>query len=336
MEDVKPLVFIGSSTEGLKIAEEIQVLLEHACDSVIWSQGTFESEITLNQLTKSVEKYDFAILVLTPDDTLVSREDNVNTPRDNVLFELGLFVGGLGIERTIMVCDRDKKIKLPTDLAGFTPVTFRVHSNEDLRASLGSCCTKIRKKTSEVTENERKDLNAVTAKVKDLENQKEFLIAELSKATGSNTIPIMEAKIVHVEKHYRDLPPVFILVFYINNLGKYPIYDVNLGYPKDRHKYKVLYDRRNWEKHWVGVLDIGDTYELEMTIEHPQKINPPYLVEVKWRGGFKYTYSFHIDVDRNNFYELSDRNKIINVKYTYKGLVYHDIDDVVKSISNKF
>jgi predicted nucleotide-binding protein len=108
----KPTLFIGSSTEGLKIAKAIQFLLDRVCEATIWSQGIFGlSRGYLEELVSSLEKFDFAILVLTPDDITISRELESQSPRDNVIFELGLFVGGIGRNRTYIVYERTKKIK---------------------------------------------------------------------------------------------------------------------------------------------------------------------------------------------------------------------------------
>lgn len=55
----------------------------------------------IENLMKAVARFDFAILVLTPDDIVQSRSKELAGPRDNVIFELGLFMGNLGaIERS--------------------------------------------------------------------------------------------------------------------------------------------------------------------------------------------------------------------------------------------
>ncbi len=142
---MRPRVFIGSSTEGLKIAETIQLLLDRYCEATIWSQGVFGlSSGTLESLVLALDNFDFAILVLTPDDMINSRGQENQSPRDNVLFELGLFVGGLGRNRTYIVYQRDTSIKLPSDLAGITMATFQIHSDGNLQASLGASCTQIK------------------------------------------------------------------------------------------------------------------------------------------------------------------------------------------------
>ncbi|MEO6734613.1 MAG: TIR domain-containing protein [Ferruginibacter sp.] len=140
----KPTIFIGSSTEGLKIAKAIQLILANVCEATIWSHGVFGlSRGYLEELVSSLDKFDFAILVLTPDDMTVSREIEAQSPRDNVIFELGLFVGGIGRNRTYIVYDKTQKIKIPSDLAGISMATFELHADGNLLSSLGPCCTQI-------------------------------------------------------------------------------------------------------------------------------------------------------------------------------------------------
>lgn len=144
MARVRPSVFVGSSTEGLKIAKALQVLLDRACEVTIWSQGVFGlSQGTLESLVHALDQYDFAILVLTADDLVTSRETSSSAPRDNVLFELGLFMGGLGRERTFIVYDRTAGLKLPSDLAGVSAATFEPHASGNLQSALGAAATQI-------------------------------------------------------------------------------------------------------------------------------------------------------------------------------------------------
>src|SRR5262249_39111506 len=91
---LRPRAFIGSSREGLPIAEAIQQNLDYSCEATIWYQGVFGlGGGTLESLVDRLESFDFAILVLTPDDVTVSREQTQQSPRDNVLLELGMFLG---------------------------------------------------------------------------------------------------------------------------------------------------------------------------------------------------------------------------------------------------
>ena len=144
MARIRPSVFVGSSTEGLTIAKALGVLLEHPCEVNIWSQGVFGlSQGTLESLVYALDRFDFAILVLTADDLITSRDLSSIAPRDNVLFELGLFMGGLGRDRTFIVYDRTANIKLPSDLAGVSAATFEPHADGNLENALSAAATRI-------------------------------------------------------------------------------------------------------------------------------------------------------------------------------------------------
>ncbi len=146
----RPRLFVGSSTEGLDVARAIQVNLDHDADVTLWSQGVFGlGGGTLVSLVEVAEDFDFAVLVLTPDDLVDTRGKMANSPRDNVLFELGLFIGRLGRERTYIVHPRDAELRLPSDLAGITPATFQSKRDDgNLVAALGAACTLIHKEIS--------------------------------------------------------------------------------------------------------------------------------------------------------------------------------------------
>ena len=59
----KPRVFIGSSVEGLVVAESLQLGMEFDVESTIWSQGVFGlSDGTLESLVRAVKEFDFAVL----------------------------------------------------------------------------------------------------------------------------------------------------------------------------------------------------------------------------------------------------------------------------------
>jgi hypothetical protein len=118
-------VFIGSSSEGREVARAIGEGLECCADTIMWDEDVFEfGRGYLEELMAELEKHDFAVLVLTPDDVIESRGDTQKSPRDNVLFECGLFMGRLGRERTFIVCDRSTQMKLPSDLAGVSLISY--------------------------------------------------------------------------------------------------------------------------------------------------------------------------------------------------------------------
>jgi predicted nucleotide-binding protein len=142
----RPRVFIGSSTEGLPVAEGIQVGLDHAAECTIWNQAVFGlSSTTIETIVDAAAGFDFAVLILTPDDTTTRRGKSADSPRDNLIFELGLFTGILGRARTFLVYPRDTNIYMPSDLAGVTAATYAERSDGNLEAAVGPVCTRIKR-----------------------------------------------------------------------------------------------------------------------------------------------------------------------------------------------
>jgi predicted nucleotide-binding protein len=144
---VEPVVFVGCSKEGLEIAREIQVAFDH--DPVIveiWTDGVFNSSKTpIEDLTALVARIDFGVLLLAPDDKIVSRDVVAFGPRDNVLFELGLVMGEIGRDRTFILSPRGVDFKIPSDLLGVKPIDYTTGPVETVRSRLGPACTELRR-----------------------------------------------------------------------------------------------------------------------------------------------------------------------------------------------
>lgn len=140
----RPKIFVGSSVEGLSYAETIQLNLQFTADCQLWNQSLFAPTTgTLEQLVTAVGTFDFAIFVITPDDVTTRRGTRQSTGRDNVIFELGLFMGRLGRERTFIVQPRDQNLSLPSDLLGVTTISFQHSTATPLAAAMGAACTQI-------------------------------------------------------------------------------------------------------------------------------------------------------------------------------------------------
>lgn len=123
----KPKVFIGSSQANLRVAELIaDGLKDKDCAEVqLWNEGVFDvNEGFLETLTTKVREFDFAVLVFAPDDITESKGEAALSPRDNVLFEAGLFMGALGRRRVFIVHDDSVRIKIPSDFAGVSLFTY--------------------------------------------------------------------------------------------------------------------------------------------------------------------------------------------------------------------
>jgi len=141
-------IFIASSTEGLDIAYAVQENLERDANITVWNQDDFSlTSSVLDELIEKTYEYNYAIFVFTPDDYLVYRNTHQKTVRDNVLFELGLFIGKLGKNRTFIIKPKDvNNLHIPSDLHGIiTGVYDSERATKEPMPALGSVCNKIRR-----------------------------------------------------------------------------------------------------------------------------------------------------------------------------------------------
>jgi hypothetical protein len=170
----RPSVFVGSSSEGLEVARAIKVQLDDDGDLELWNEGVFAlGQGTLESMTQALSRFDFAILVLTPDDSITVRGAEQAAARDNVLIEVGLFIGRLGRERTFLVLCKDEDFKIPSELAGITFATYSKPNDDNLIKAVGSACAKIRNAIR--TQGKAADLKRLAAAV---ENQGERVDAQ--------------------------------------------------------------------------------------------------------------------------------------------------------------
>lgn len=143
---MKPKLFIGSSVEGLNIAYSIHQNLRYDAEVTVWDQGVFELSATaIESLTKAVCENDFAVFVFNADDALVVRGNNQSAVRDNVIFELGLFIGRLGRERVFIVAPLGSDLHIPSDLLGINPGTYETNrSDGSFQAATAPSCYQIK------------------------------------------------------------------------------------------------------------------------------------------------------------------------------------------------
>ncbi len=142
----KPRIFLASSVEGLDVANAINECLDYDAEVVHWKDSFKLSTQTIEELQERARTVDFAIFVFTPDDVSTIREKSHPVARDNVLFELGLFIGSLSKERCFIVKPRDVELHFPTDLLGLTPADFNGNrSDNDLSMAVNAPCNKIQK-----------------------------------------------------------------------------------------------------------------------------------------------------------------------------------------------
>jgi Predicted nucleotide-binding protein containing TIR-like domain len=116
-----PTVFVASSTEGLHFARAVGLHLSAVAHVRVWADdpGLVDLSSTLIELLeRAAAEADFAVIIVTEDDILVSRGTESRTPRGNVLLELGLFIGAIGRRRTFLLYGGTGAPQLPSDLGG--------------------------------------------------------------------------------------------------------------------------------------------------------------------------------------------------------------------------
>jgi Predicted nucleotide-binding protein containing TIR-like domain len=120
----KPRIFLGSSGKQAELLEAITRGLEDVADVEPWTTTFNPGRGTLDRLVELSQEVDFAAFVFAQDDwtTTDVSESGEASPRDNVVFEAGLFGGALGIRRTFILHANGSK--LPTDLLGLTSVRY--------------------------------------------------------------------------------------------------------------------------------------------------------------------------------------------------------------------
>lgn len=98
-------LFIGSSREALPIARKVKTLIESEFNNTIkvqvWDKTKWKNLTSaLENVTNNVDEFYYAVFIGYPDDIIHYRNRNYYTSRDNVIFELGLFLTRLGKDRT--------------------------------------------------------------------------------------------------------------------------------------------------------------------------------------------------------------------------------------------
>ena len=123
---MKPRIFLGSSGKQAKLVQALDRGLSEVADVEPWTTVFNPGVSTLDRLIELTREVDFAAFVFAQDDWTSNPADGSATgqasPRDNVVFEAGLFGGALGMRRTFIL--HAKGAKLPTDLIGMTSVRY--------------------------------------------------------------------------------------------------------------------------------------------------------------------------------------------------------------------
>ena len=143
----KPRIFLGSSGKQDKLLQELTRGLEGVADVEPWTTSFNPGTTTLERLLELTREVDFAAFVFAQDDWTTGgppapagAPSGQASPRDNVVFEAGLFGGALGMRRTFIL--HAGGAKLPSDLLGLTCVRYEEATTV---AEVTVVCQKLRK-----------------------------------------------------------------------------------------------------------------------------------------------------------------------------------------------
>lgn len=172
----KPSLFIASSVEGLNIADAINANLEHQAHCTVWRNGTFKlSSQTVDDLVKKSSTIDFAIFAFTPDDVATIRRQEEAIARDNVVFELGLFIGAIGKDRCYVVKPRGVEMHLPSDLLGMNFTDYATdRPDDDIASAMNYACKQIKDRISELGAIDRSPFTRATNSSRPVANPPEY------------------------------------------------------------------------------------------------------------------------------------------------------------------
>ncbi len=146
----KPRIFLGSSGKQAKLLQALTRGLEDVANVEPWTTSFNPGTTTLERLLELTREVDFAAFVFAQDawtanssappaEPAATGEAGQASPRDNVVFEAGLFGGVLGMRRTFIL--HAKGSKLPSDLLGLTCVRY---DGSTSAAEVKAVCQKLR------------------------------------------------------------------------------------------------------------------------------------------------------------------------------------------------
>jgi hypothetical protein len=125
----KPRIFLGSSAKQEKLLQALTRGLEDVAHVEPWTTSFDPGTTALERLLELAHEVDFAAFVFARDDWTTNSPPAPDpaapgqaSPRDNVVFEAGLFGGTLGMRRTFILHANGSK--LPSDLLGLTTVRY--------------------------------------------------------------------------------------------------------------------------------------------------------------------------------------------------------------------
>ncbi|MBD2846010.1 nucleotide-binding protein [Paenibacillus sp. IB182496] len=150
----KPACFVGSARESIEYVNAIHSQLRFDAEVTPWHAGVFQvNDYPMESLERVLGASDFAVFVFSPDDVVQMRGSVYVAPRDNSLFEMGLFWGRLRRDRVFFLIPsavpeeqsgmRVEGFHLASDLQGMNVLHYDVRSDGNVAAAVNVPCAQI-------------------------------------------------------------------------------------------------------------------------------------------------------------------------------------------------
>ena len=144
----RPRTFIVASPGTFQMAQAVQINLRDAVDCTVWSQTVFNlNESIINELRYHLSDTQFGIFLLSQEHLSGIKNDPII--RDCFLFEVGLFSGKFGPERTFIVIPASGISALPSSFPGITIATYN-QDTSDYSAATNPVCYLIKQRASKL------------------------------------------------------------------------------------------------------------------------------------------------------------------------------------------
>lgn len=299
---MKSRIFIGSSKEGLAVAQIVKEYFSSDYDCYLWSDDVFkENDSFLDTLLREASLFDFAFMIFSKDDKSEIRKELFDTPRDNVLFEFGLFIGRVGTDRAFVI--REKGVKMPSDLFGITQSEYVTKEDGSRGVDKESLIDSLSKLKKVVDENSyRGHLSLLPSTVIALSYYNNF-VKIIADSIFQNRHIIIKDKSYQIDKFIVKIPRIFEMdmkktanVYYIENeLNEIPITTPYRSYPVH---YKIN-DEGRTELYDIPTILQGvyDAINMYFHTGYVGKAEEQKLTEEHEMQNFKKVLQFLIDND---------------------------------------
>lgn len=129
---MKPKIFISSSAKGMEFVNALTEKLSKAADPIVWSANELSlSGNIIEKLNEYIEESNYGVFFIAPDELSENNDGHINIVKENILFELGLWLGKKGKDSMVIVApDNIKNNIFPSDIKILKNKYYSVNKND--------------------------------------------------------------------------------------------------------------------------------------------------------------------------------------------------------------